>query len=342
MTIRYLPTILATPNQLIRSNGQAHIGLFENSVTDLNFDQFPLTTVMDKLAGRLARHFAGKQFQFVSVTGKDWLFAVAIADIRYASSGFAYFFQQGKPTIESGILLPLQMNCQMSQSPVKGIASLSRGSLAWQILPSTDHWQLIVKTPEILADLRLDKAEQRPLALCNPTAYQGLTYTEKNNALAVSGHLTVAGQVIDLQQALGNYDYSAGFMRRETSWRWASLNTWVNGERLGLNLAAGVNETGMTENAVWFQGQRQHLSSAQFQFDRQNSHSLWQINTICGEVDIEFTPIFCRQERVQALILASNFRQYVGHFSGQLTLGDGRHLTLHQHLGLVEDHYAKW
>ncbi len=342
MTARYLPTVLATPTTLINSNGQAQFGLFENSVTSLNFADFSYRTVMDKVAGKLSRHFASKQFQFVSVCGPDWLLAVAIADIRYASSGFAYFFQRGKPTIETGILLPLQMGCQMSESPVKGTASLRRGSLSWQITPSAGTWQLGLNTPEIQAELSLHKAEQLPLALCAPTAYQGLTYTEKNNALTVTGQLTVANQAIELKQALGNYDYSAGFMRRETSWRWASLNTWLAGEKLGFNLAAGVNETGLTENALWFQGQRQHLSAAQFQFDRLDSNSLWQINTICGEVSLQFTPLFCRQERVQALILASNFRQYVGHFSGELSLLDGRRLTLDNHLGLVEDHYAKW
>lgn len=342
MTARYLPNVLATPTTLINRNGQAQFGLFENSVPTLNFADFAYRTVMDKVAGNLSRHFAGKQFQFISVCGPDWLLAVAIADIRYASSGFAYFFQRGKPTIETGILLPLQMGCQMSESPVKGTASLRRGAISWQMTPSAGTWQLCLNTPEIQAELSLDKAEQLPLALCAPTAYQGFTYTEKNNALAVSGQLTVSNQRVELEHALGNYDYSAGFMRRETSWRWASLNTWLNGEKLGFNLAAGVNETGLTENALWYQGQRQHLSAAHFEFDRQDSNSLWQINTICGEVSLQFTPLFCRQERVQALILASNFRQYVGHFSGELSLLDGSRLTLHNHLGLVEDHYAKW
>lgn len=342
MNARYLPNVLATPTKLIDTKGQAQFGLFENSVTDLNFADFSYRTVMDKVASKLSRHFAAKQFQFVSVCGPDWLLAVAIADIRYASSGFAYFFQQDKPTIETGILLPLQMGCQMSESPVKGSASLRQGAISWQLSPSSDKWQLTLKTPEIQAELSLHKASQLPLALCAPTAYQGLTYTEKNNALSVSGQLTVASQTVDLTQALGNYDYSAGFMRRETSWRWASLNTWLDGEKLGFNLAAGVNETGLTENALWFEGKRQHLSSAQFQFDRLDSNSVWQIKTLCGEVDLQFTPQFCRQERVQALILASNFRQYVGHFRGELTLLDGRRLTLNNHLGLVEDHYAKW
>ena len=36
----------------------------------------------------------------------------------------------------------------------------------------------------------------------------------------------------------------------------------------GLNMAAGVNETGLCENALWFDGQIQHLSPASFAFDK--------------------------------------------------------------------------
>ncbi len=340
--MRYLPNIVPPPKRLIDAAGEPHYGLFADSVAELNFADFPYRTVMDKLASQLTRHFAAKQFQFVAITGQDWLLAVAIANIRYASSGFAYFFQQGQPTIETGILTPLQMGCQMSDSPLSGTASLHQGSIQWQLTPSPDTWQLQLSTPKIQANLTLHKLQQAPLALCSPTAYQGLTYTEKNNALRVTGELKVLEQPIDLTAALGNYDYSAGFMRRETSWRWASLNTWLQGQPLGFNLAAGVNETGLTENALWCNGERQHLSPAHFKFDRKNTQSLWYINTLCGELALEFTPLFCRQEKVQALILASNFRQYVGLFSGEIQRSDGTILQLRQHLGLVEDHYAKW
>ncbi len=49
---------------------------------------------------------------------------------------------------------------------------------------------------------------------------------------------------IALDHARAGYDFSAGYMRRETSWRWASINAEINSTGIGLNLAAGVNETG--------------------------------------------------------------------------------------------------
>lgn len=342
MSTNYLPRINQAPPQLITGSGQPHFGLFDQSVAELNLADFDYRTVLDKPAGKWQKHFAQKQFQFITVCTEDWLLAVAIADIRYASSGFAYLYQKDQPTFQQGILLPLRFGCQMSPSPVFGLASLQSGNNRWSLEPAVDHWLLQLDCGPLQAQLTLHKQQQRPLALCAPTGYQGFTYTEKNNALTVSGNLSFAGQPFDLQRACGGYDFSAGFMRRQTNWRWASINTVLDGKAFGLNLAAGVNETGLTENALWFDGQIQHLSPAQFQFDRYSQQSCWQISTLCDELTLTFTPLFCRQEKVQAGLLASNFRQYVGQYQGEIRLRDGRLLQLNSCLGLAEDHYAKW
>lgn len=342
MPSRYQPNITATPTKLVQADGSAICGLFDGSVPELNFADFDYRTVLDKKTSTMARHFHFKQFQFVSFTGPGWLLAVAIADIRYASSGFAYLYQQDGDTVEKGLLLPLQMGCQMSSSPTTGKAQLYFGKTGWTFDVTAQSWQLALDCGDLQAKLQLVKQQQQPLALCAPTAYQGITYTEKNNALVVSGELKLANKNFDLSQALGGYDFSAGFMRRETSWRWASINSLVQGVPFGLNLANGVNETGLCENALWYQGKIQHLSPAQFQFSRNQSDRNWRVSTLCGEVELEFQPLYCRQEKVQALLLASNFRQYVGYYQGKIQLADGTVLQLHNCLGLAEDHYAKW
>lgn len=342
MPSRYQPNITKAPPQLIAADGNAIFGLFDGSVPQLNFADVDYRTVLDKKASAFSRHFHFKQFQFISVTGPDWLLAVAIADIRYASSGFAYLYQHGGETIEKGVLLPLNMGCQMSQSPTSGKAQLHFGQTRWSFDLSAQSWQLELDCGALQANLRLLPQQQTPLALCAPTGYQGLTYTEKNNALQVLGELKLAGKQFDLSKALGGYDFSAGFMRRQTNWRWASINSNVQGQPFGLNLANGVNETGLCENALWYQGAIQHLSPVQFAFSRTESERSWQVSTLCGEVELEFQPLYCRQEKVQAGLLASNFRQYVGYYQGRIQLADGIMLQLHNCLGLAEDHYAKW
>lgn len=339
----YQPLLTKAPAQLIQLHGQPAFGLFDGSIPDFNLQDFVYQDLMDNKAGTLARYFHYKQFQFISVTGSDWLLAVAIADIRYANSGFAYLYSfDTNQAVSQGLLLPGALGCKMSDSPSKGEAKQYFGAYKVAIKTSATHWQLSIDTKELKADLTLAKASQMPLALCAPTGYNGWTYTEKSNALAVSGTLGLQGKRLELTQALAGYDFSAGFMRRQTSWRWASINAMVEGKAFGLNLAAGVNETGLSENALWFDSQIQHVSPASFVFDRKNDKTPWQVSSLCGEIRLEFQPLYCRQEKVNIGLLASNFRQYVGLYTGVVQLTNGRQLILNSVKGLAEDHYAKW
>lgn len=339
----YQPVLTKAPTQLIQNNGTPAFGLFDASVPDFNLQDFVYQNLMDNKAGALARYFHYKQFQFICVTGPDWLLAVAIADIRYANSGFAYLYQfDSNETVSKGLLLPGALGCRMSDSPSKGEAQQQFGAYKVAIKTNATHWQLNIDTKELKACLTIAKANQMPLALCAPTGYNGWTYTEKSNALAVSGTVELQGKTLDLTLALAGYDFSAGFMRRQTSWRWASINAMVEGKAFGLNMAAGVNETGLCENALWFNGQIQHLSPASFVFDRKDDKKPWQISSLCGEIQLEFQPLYCRQEKVNIGLLASNFRQYVGLYTGFVLLQNGSRLQLDKVKGLAEDHYAKW
>lgn len=338
---RYQPVLTPAPTNLVDKTGRLQQGLFDGSVANLNLPAFRLHSVLDNPVSRLKQHFAYKQFQFVCVSGSDWLLAVAIADVRYVCSGFAYFYQQDKPTREFALLAPLGFGCLTSESPQLGAAKMGKGATHWQIQSAASGWTLTVQATGLVAEVQLDFDQQQPLALAAPTGYNGWTYTEKNNALRVTGSLLLDGQPLDLTKARGGIDFSAGFMRRETSWRWSSINTLLDGVPFGLNLACGVNETGLCENALWYDGTIQHLSPARFEFDRGQA-TPWRISTLCGEVDLTFQSDFCRQEKLQLGLLASNFRQYVGFYNGTLRLHDGRVLQLQHCLGLAEDHYAKW
>lgn len=338
--MRYHPLLTPVPKKLI-SHGQAQFGLFQDTVPELNWQDAQITTSMDQPLSRWQRYFGFKQFQFVCIQTADWVLAIAIADVRYVNSGFAYFFHVGQDSIEYSHLAPLAWGSQMSASPCSGEARLGSATKHWMLEPTAAGWKITLQTKRLQAHLMLHRQAQAALALCAPTGYAGMTYTEKNNALAVSGELSVDGKPVDVTQARGGYDFSAGWMRRQTSWRWASIQASLDGIPFGLNLAAGVNETGLCENALWYQAQCQHLSPAQFQFDRQQD-SPWQITTLCGELNLRFEADFCRRERLAVGLLASNFRQYVGRFYGTVTLASGGSLTLDGVRGLVEDHYAKW
>lgn len=132
-------------------------------------------------------------------------------------------------------------------------------------------------------------------------------------------------------------------MRRETAWNWASLaGSSESGETIGLNLATGINESGVSENGLWVDGQLSLPGQAQFVFDRYGREKPWQVRTRDARVALAFEPEGCRSERINAGVIASNFRQFYGVFSGTVQDATGRDYHLKGVPGFCEDHYAKW
>ena len=329
--------------QLIGTDGQPRFGHFSSPVTDLALANFQYQTVMDKPASALARYFHYKQFQFVSLCHPDWQVGIAIADIRYVTNAFCYFYDRKSGKLdEISLLKPFSLGVTMSGSPISGRAGIN-GKQQIAITPDGVDWHLTLNGPLLTGKLTLaagDNAE--PLALCTPTGYNGWTYTQKHNALAVNGELSYRNQPLDLTEALGGYDFSAGYMRRETSWRWASISAILPQGKFGLNLANGVNETGHNENCLWLNGQKQLLAAVTVELNKQQPEAPWRFTTADGALTLSFQPQQVRQERLNLGVLASNFRQYCGHYSGKITLQTGEILELNQVPGLAEDHFARW
>ena len=57
---------------------------------------------------------------------------------------------------------------------------------------------------------------------------------------------------------------------------------------------------------------------------------------------LDFAPEGMHVERLNALVLATNFQQLIGRFTGTLTTAAGERLAIVNMLGFCEDHYAKW
>ncbi|MCL1146132.1 DUF2804 domain-containing protein [Shewanella marinintestina] len=351
-TAQWTPKLLtssAAPQRLIDDRGHAIYGHFDGPVTELGVKHFGYFNEMDKPASSWAKHFDYKQFQFISIVTPHYVIGVALADIRYVGSAFCYLYDiEQNQLIEVNWLKPLGLGYQTSESPMQGVGKIKSAKGSIEFVIEQGVWQLKLNTLGIEANLHLQPEPlSLPMAMCNPTGYSGWTYTQKHNALKVSGSLVINHEPQPLQRAAAGYDFSAGYMRRETSWRWASINSLTkDGSSIGLNLAAGVNETGCHENVFWCNGERHLLGAVHFDFIRQISDmepaKSWRIYSENGQVDLRFTPKDCRKEKLNLWLLKSNFRQYLGYFDGVITDNFGQKHQLQKVLGLTEDHFARW
>ncbi|WP_163932826.1 DUF2804 domain-containing protein [Paraferrimonas sp. SM1919] len=322
---------------LIQRHGLPKFGHFDDFVSEINLSEAQLFNTMDKPCGSLKKQIAFKQFQFVCIKLDSGILGVAIANIGFLSKGFCYFYDsQTNELLEQEFIKPFgkrQTSPSNSTNAIAGIQiDISHGK--WTIKLNLKHIQAQI---ELIAD-----NTNIPMVLCSPTGYNGWTYTQKQHLLKPVGQLSINGQPQSLEHALASTDFSSGFMRRETSWRWASLNIKTKQAAIGFNLAAGVNETGYTENALWINGNKHLLAGVQFEFDRHDTTKCWRITTANKQIDLTFTPSNHRKDKLNLIVLKSNFRQFMGHFSGTVTDNDGNSYQIEQALGLTEDHYAKW
>lgn len=336
------------PKNLMDSSGKPMVGQFDGIPQDLGVELFRYKNEMDNSASRWRQYFDYKQFQFVSVISDNYIIGVALADIRYLGSAFCYVYDiQNNALIEETWLRPFSIDTATSPSPYSSVAHIGGKDVQFNIVDG--QWQVVLNTRNVKADLRLlpFPNQSLPLSMCTPTGYNGWTYTQKHNALRIEGNLSVLDNNVDLTRSLASYDFSAGYMRRETSWRWASINHKAKGTTLGLNLAAGVNETGSCENVFWVNGERHLLGPVHFDFVRSNDKEAqeptrWRIYSDDGQVDLEFQSINCRSEKLNLWLLKSNFRQFIGHFSGYIQDDQGTIHRLNNAIGLTEDHFARW
>ncbi|TVP53042.1 MAG: DUF2804 domain-containing protein [Halomonadaceae bacterium] len=333
---------------LIDAQSQPVFGFHTTPVGRVNYQDYDLRTMMDRKRSRLARTMAFNQFQFIGLTGPDWIGGIAIVDLKWLSVGFFYLYDIPRnERLEHSFQRPLAAGTTIEPDPDNGKAQCRSRATSIQITPEGDTRRIQLRDSKrgIDADLCLHGTGMaNPLRLCSPAGYQRWSFTQKWAGLSVEGQWRWGDRRYECSDQQGaSIDWSCGHMRRETAWNWASLSGFTDsGERVGLNLATGINESGVSENALWVEGQQELLAQAQFTFDRYDRDSAWQIRTRDARVELYFEPLGCRAERINAGVIASNFRQFYGYFTGTLQTQSGELLKLSRTPGFVEDHYARW
>ncbi|MCG8312318.1 MAG: DUF2804 domain-containing protein [Pseudomonadales bacterium] len=337
-------------NKLITADGQPQFGVFDHPMREINYRDYDYHSTMDRKANPLAKYFHFNQFQFVGLTNDDLIFGCALVDIKYLSNAFVYLFDRKSQQLdEYSFLQPLALNAALSTHPDAGASRFKKGKAFFEISATEQPRQRRLKVTigkSVAVDVTISEPDNyQPLSVCTQNGYSGWTYTQKAPALKGNGVIRWKGETIDVgpAQTLGSYDWSCGYMRRETAWNWASLSGRLeDGRTIGFNFASGVNETGFTENAIWVDGQLHKIGQVRFVYDRKDRYAQWKLQSCDGLVDLTFEAEGERSEKLDVVLLASNFTQLFGKFFGTLRLASGETIRLNGQPGFAEDHYAKW
>jgi hypothetical protein len=335
--------------KLIDEDGQPSFGLFPDGINNINHMDYDLRNAMDSKLGYLSKQFKFNQFQFVGISSPELIVGIAIVDLKFASNCFVYAYEPNTNSFEEfSFIQPFAINTHIGLQPNNSDASFQKGvnnvSISATAIPRLRKVSVSLKSG-FKVDAVIDESiDFNPLAVCTRAGYTGWVYTQKSTALVCKGNVEWGGRKYDIKSigALASVDWSAGYMRRETSWNWASLScTLPDDRRLGFNLAAGVNETSYTENGLWLDGKLYKIDMVDFKFNRFNSKQAWILRSNDDVINLRFEPAGHRKEKINLIFAASNFTQHFGRFYGEINVS-GELINLEGAWGFAEDHYAKW
>lgn len=292
--------------------------------------------------GRLWRALHHKRWHYVGLGHAEVFIGVAIVDVGWACSAFAYLFDRRTGQLradwtQDGVA---RLQAQVSDAPLAGAACGFRGPGARLSLCDDGHGglRLQVDTGPLQLDATLDLHDMAPPLLAIGPIDGGRAHaTQKTTALPVHGWAQAGQARFTLDGAWGAVDASNGLLARDTAWRWASAHA----PGLGFNLQQGY--FGAQENVLWLDGQPVPLGAAQFDFDATRPLAPWRVWTDDGLLDLVFTPEGARKADKSLGLAASRYVQPVGTFAGQVRAHAGAPVRAVQGLlGVTEDHHARW
>ncbi|HEY0846378.1 MAG TPA: DUF2804 domain-containing protein [Noviherbaspirillum sp.] len=288
--------------------------------------------------GRIWRRFHHKRWQYVALCTDEVFCGIAIVDLGWTNTAFAYAFDRRLRREVAGYSqdgLP-GLTAQVGHLPQEGSRfRFGRNRIVFRI--EGDQHQLRLRCGDFDIDARFTPGKAPPLLAIGPIAGGSVHATQKSPGMPLTGMVRAGGKTYDLTGGVASYDYSNGLLARETSWRWAS----AHGLDIGFNLQAGY--FGNHENVLWLDGRLIPLGSAHFDYTPADPMAPWHVHTDDGLLDLQFMPEGMRREDKNLLIAASRYVQPIGSFSGWVKAApDAPPREVRKLGGVTEDHFSRW
>ncbi|WP_010113678.1 DUF2804 domain-containing protein [Acinetobacter sp. P8-3-8] len=329
---------------LIQSNGQPRYGRFKDLPTTIDVNQYMYKTPYGKTLTGWRKQLKYKKFKFCSIQHEQYTIGIAIADIGWAGHGFIYIYDHASnEVLEWNANTILGRGTVVDEQPLYSQSYFTKSPFEFEMQHANGvRYIQVTRHGEEQLKARIFCAGTEPLSLCSPNGINGWTYTQKKTTLAVEGFfINKNKEIIDFnEKTLASLDDTCGFLRPETAWFWLSTNFWdKNAQRIGVNLASGVNESFGNENCLWVNGVLYPLSDVLFEKLDEN---VWSIRSLNQKLQLVVETGWRRFENLNLRLVGSQFSQWQSKVSGTIETESGEIIELEHEYALLEQHYAKW
>lgn len=302
---------------------------------------------------RLLKH---KRWVYTLVATPEVVAAFSIADLSYTANSFAVVVDLvgGKVVLDTshlGLSGPL---ARVGNRPGEGLSARFRtlgARLGLERGLGRERYEVdvdVTAVPLLRPGMRwrgsiLAAGGPTALTVISPVREDGVVnVTQKRAGMLALGTLEAGGRTWSLDGGVAGMDYTNGYLARHTAWRWAfGLGRLPDGTAVGLNLSAGIHESGkVNENVLWLGDRMVPLGHAHFHFNALDVMDEWRVTTAGGGVDLHFRPVHVHRELRDYKLVRSRFLQPFGTFEGTVKV-DGQPLRL-KLSGVTEDQDILW
>ncbi|MBN8613359.1 MAG: DUF2804 family protein [Deltaproteobacteria bacterium] len=338
----------APPHAVDPRSGRARHGTYRGTVGSAD-----LGSLAPSL---LARTFREKRWVYATFVRAPWMISIAIVDLGYAQTTFAFAFHEERGLVADLHSMPgVPRLSRVRQDGVHRIDATLRGPRA-RVAVRERRGEPVLSVHASLPSLELraslDLAQASPAMTAIAPIRGGIVnVTEKQTLAPVRGAALIAGERVDLDGGLGGFDFTVGLLARETRWNWAFfMGATETGEPIAMNLVEGF--VGAPECSVFGKDNVHALSEGRFELppaerageslgERARHLAPWRIRSAEGECDLVFTPRAVHDESLDLQLVRSRFVQPIGAFRGTIRRGEET-LRIAHALGVVEDQDVRW
>jgi hypothetical protein len=127
-------------------------------------------------------------------------------------------------------------------------------------------------------------------------------------------------------------------MRPDHDVHWQAAACGIaEGKRVGLSAGYGTADSAAgTENAFFVEGKVHKLQGVTFQLNPADWMADWKFTSSDKRLEMTFTPQYEFLQQAAVVFSSRRVRQYLGAFSGEVTLDDGKVLRFHNLSGFAE------
>lgn len=321
------PDLAPAPATPVDEGGEIRFGRYVGSMERVDWSHVA--------RNRLWRFLHWKRWQYASFVGPQVVGAVAIADVGYATTAFAYVFDRPTRRVLADVSLTAGPGSGHVADHVRvGASSMfERGAAGCSIDHVPGGWDVAVRSRELNVELRLTEG-RTTATICAVARVSGgglANCSHKTHGLEGTGIARIGATDVGLDGSLGALDHTSGLLARDTAWRWASGTS----RDLAVNLVEGFQEP--LENAFWCNGTITPLPPVVFIRESGDPLTPWRVSSRDGSVDIRFEAEGIRSHDKNLVIATSRWIQPIGTWTGTVAGVDVGALT-----GVLEDHVARW